>query len=120
MSEPIRLQKFLSQAGVAARRKAEVLILAGRVKVNHKVVTELGTKVRPGRDQVEVDGQSVARASKLYYYLLNKPKGCVTTLSDPEGRPTVMNYLPEDLASKVRPVGRLDFYTEGVLLFTND
>jgi 23S rRNA pseudouridine2605 synthase len=120
MSEPVRLQKLLSQAGIAARRKGEVLITEGRVKVNGKVVTVLGTKVNPARDRVEVDGVPVKTARKLHYILLNKPKGCVTTVSDPEGRPTVMDYLPKDLPVKVRPVGRLDFYTEGVLLLTND
>jgi 23S rRNA pseudouridine2605 synthase len=120
MSEPIRLQKFLSQAGVAARRKAEVLISEGRVKVNNKVVTVLGTKVHPDRDRVEVDGQKVKGGNKLLYYLLNKPRGCVSTVSDPQGRKTVMDYLPPHLPVRVRPVGRLDYHTEGVLILTND
>jgi 23S rRNA pseudouridine2605 synthase len=119
VSEPIRLQKFLSQAGVAARRKAEVLITEGRVKVNGKVVTMLGTKVHPA-DRVEVDGQRVKNANKLMYFLLNKPKACISTVSDPQGRKTVMDYLPPNLPVRVRPVGRLDYHTEGVLILTND
>jgi 23S rRNA pseudouridine2605 synthase len=114
----MRLQRFLSQAGVAARRKAEELITAGRVRVNGVVVDRLGSKVDPATDRVQVDGQPVAR-EELFYVLLNKPKGCLTTLYDPAGRPTVMDYLP-NLPVKVAPVGRLDFNTEGVLLLTND
>ncbi len=114
----LRLQRFLSQAGVAARRKSELLITAGRVRVNGKVVTELGTKVDALRDHVEVDGKRV-EAQRKYYYLLNKPKGFVTTVSDPQGRPTVMDLVPA-LPVQIRPVGRLDYYTEGVLLLTND
>jgi 23S rRNA pseudouridine2605 synthase len=121
MSEPIRLQKFLSMAGVAARRKAEVLISAGHVKVNGKVVTVLGTKVRPDNDRVEVDGKRIKGGSpKLLYFLLNKPKACISTVSDPQGRKTVMDYLPPNLPVRVRPVGRLDYHTEGVLILTND
>ncbi len=120
MSEPIRLQKFLSQAGVAARRKAEVLITEGRVKVNGKVVTVLGTKVQPAKDRVSVDGKPVKSVNKVFYILLNKPKGCISTMSDPQGRKTVMDFLPPNLPVRVRPVGRLDYYTEGVLLLTND
>ena len=115
----IRLQRYLSQAGVAARRKAEQLILAGRVRVNGRVVRELGTRVDPGRDVVDVDGVR-ATAQGNVYLVLNKPKGTVSTVSDPQGRPTVMELLPEGLPAGVRPIGRLDFYTEGVLLFTND
>jgi pseudouridine synthase len=118
MSEAVRLQKYISQSGVASRRSAEKLITAGRVRVNGKVVTELGTKVSPG-DKVDVEGHRVA-PQQLVYVVLNKPKGCVSTLSDPEGRPTVMELLPRNLPAHVKPVGRLDFYTEGVLLFTND
>jgi 23S rRNA pseudouridine2605 synthase len=120
MSAPIRLQKFLSQAGIAARRKGEELIVAGRVTVNNKVVTVLGTKVDPDRDRISVDGKPVKPQSRLMYYMLNKPKGCVTTMSDPQGRPTVMDYVPKDLPVTLRPIGRLDFYTEGVLVLTND
>ncbi len=116
---PVRLQRFLSQSGVCARRKAEWLITAGKVTVNNRVVTELGTKVDPERDHVMVEGKRVSR-EKHVYLLLNKPKGCVTTVSDPEGRATVMELVPKDVHAKVAPVGRLDFYTEGVLLLTND
>src|SRR6267154_419537 len=118
MGTPVRLQRYLAAAGVAARRKAEDLIVAGRVKVNGKVVTVLGTKVDPDSDQVLVDGEAVV-ALDHFYVLFNKPKGCITAVTDDRGRPTVMDYLP-NLPVPVKPVGRLDFYTEGVLLLTND
>ncbi|HET9990649.1 MAG TPA: pseudouridine synthase, partial [Kofleriaceae bacterium] len=118
MSEAVRLQRFLATAGVAARRKAEDMITAGRVTVNGKVVTVLGTKIDPDNDSVTVDGESVYPLDK-FYVLLNKPKGCITAVTDDRGRPTVMDYLP-NLPVPVKPVGRLDFYTEGVLLLTND
>ncbi|MEO6953879.1 MAG: pseudouridine synthase, partial [Polyangia bacterium] len=101
---------------MAARRKAEVLITEGRVRVNGKVA-ELGSRVEP-KDRVEVDGKLVIVERKRYL-VLNKPRGCVSTLDDPEGRPTVMDLLPKD-GPRIYPVGRLDFNTEGVLLFTND
>src|SRR5882724_8077311 len=118
MSETVRLQRYLATAGVAARRKAEDLITAGRVQVNGKVVTVLGTKIDPDHDAVEVDGEAVV-ALDHFYVLFNKPKGCITAVTDDRGRPTVMDYLP-NLPVPVKPVGRLDFYTEGVLLLTND
>ncbi|MGE3766214.1 MAG: pseudouridine synthase, partial [Kofleriaceae bacterium] len=118
MSEPVRLQRYLASAGVAARRKAEDLITAGRVKVNGKVVTVLGTKINPDADQILVDDQAVVALDK-FYVLFNKPKGCITAVTDDRGRPTVMDYLP-NLPVPVKPVGRLDFYSEGVLLLTND
>jgi pseudouridine synthase len=114
----MRLQRYLASAGVAARRKAEELITAGRVKVNGQVVRVLGTKVDPDRDDVTVDGEAVVALDKLYI-ALNKPKGCITAVSDDRGRPTVMEYLP-NLPVPVKPVGRLDFYSEGLLLLTND
>lgn len=114
----IRLQRFIAQAGIAARRKAEMLIVAGRVKVNGKVVTELGTQIDPTRDMVSVDGEGLHKEEQVYI-LFNKPKGCITSLQDDEGRLTVMDYLP-NLPARVAPVGRLDYYTEGVLLLTND
>src|SRR5262245_24871604 len=114
----MRLQRYLSQAGVASRRHAEQLIVDGRVKVNGRVVTELWTKIDPAEDTVEVNGKR-AIAEEHVYVLLNKPKGTVTTVSDPQGRKTVMELLPP-LPAHVVPVGRLDFYTEGVLLLTND
>ncbi len=115
----VRLQRHLAQSGIASRRKAEQMIRAGQVKVNGRVVTELGTKVDPARDQVEVGGR-VAVALDHAYYLLNKPKGYVTTVSDPQGRKTVMQLLPQQTPKGVVPVGRLDYYTEGVLVLTND
>lgn len=114
----IRLQRYLSQCGVASRRKAEELILDGRVRVNGAVVDELGAKVDPATARVTVDGKGV-HPQELMYILLNKPKGCVSTVSDPEGRRTVMEYVPR-LPVQVAPVGRLDFNSEGVLLLTND
>lgn len=118
MTTPVRLQRYLAAAGVAARRKAEDLITAGRVTVNGEVVTTLGTKVDPDHDQVTVDGEAVVPLD-YFYVLFNKPKGCITAVSDDRGRVTVMDYLP-NLPVPVKPVGRLDFYTEGVLLLTND
>ena len=118
MSTPVRLQRYLAAAGVAARRKAEELITAGRVTVNGEVVTVLGTKVDPQNDAVAVDGEAVA-ALDHFYVLFNKPKGCITAVTDDRGRPTVMDYLP-NVPVPVKPVGRLDFYSEGVLLLTND
>jgi pseudouridine synthase len=115
----VRLQRYLAQAGVASRRHAEELIVQGHVRVNGKPVRELGTKVRVGKDSVDVKGVRVQPEEKVYL-VLNKPKGFVTTVSDPQGRQTVMELLPRDLPARVVPVGRLDFYTEGVLLFTND
>lgn len=113
-----RLQKVISQAGLASRREAEKLITAGQVKVNGKVVTELGTKVDMRWDKVEVNGQRL-KGEKTVYILLNKPKGTITTLSDPKGRKTVAD-LVADIPERIYPVGRLDYNTEGVLLFTND
>ena len=114
----IRLQRLIASAGIAARRKAEELILAGRVTVDGVVVRELGTKVDPVAANVQVDGQPVA-AQDHFYILFNKPKACITAVSDDRGRVTVMDYLP-NLPVQVAPVGRLDFYSEGVLLLTND
>jgi 23S rRNA pseudouridine2605 synthase len=114
-----RLQKILSHAGVASRRKAEELIVEGRVTVNGKVVTELGSKADLEQDHIKVDGH-LLRAPKRYTYIaLNKPKGCVTTTSDPEGRETVL-HLMRGVKERVFPVGRLDYASEGLLLMTND
>ncbi|HEV7555543.1 MAG TPA: pseudouridine synthase, partial [Kofleriaceae bacterium] len=118
MGEPIRLQRFLAAGGVAARRKAEDMITAGRVTVNGVVVRELGTKVDPDNDDVLLDGEAVVVLDR-FYVVFNKPKGCITSVTDDRGRPTVMDYLP-NLPVPVKPVGRLDFYSEGVLLLTND
>ena len=114
-----RLQKILAQAGVASRRKAEELIEQGRVQVNGKVVTELGTKADAGRDHIRVDGKLLQGAERLRYFVLNKPKGFVTTVKDPEGRPTVMQFF-DKMRERLYPVGRLDYMSEGLLLVTND
>jgi 23S rRNA pseudouridine2605 synthase len=114
-----RLQKYLAGAGITSRRKAEALITAGRVKVNEKVVTELGTKIDPGKDLVTVDGGLVEAPEQKTYLMLYKPSGCVTTASDPEGRPTANEYL-SGVRNRVFAVGRLDYDAEGALLFTDD
>ena len=114
-----RLQKILSQAGVASRRKAEELIVAGRVTVNGTSITELGSKANIERDHIKVDGRLLHAPKRQVYIALNKPKGCVTTVSDPEGRPTVMHLL-RGVKERVFPVGRLDYHSEGLLLLTND
>lgn len=116
--ESMRLQKYLAHAGVASRRASEKLILSGRVSVNGQVVTELGTKVIPGQDVVQVDGKIVTLATQKVYYLLNKPVGYVTTAKDPQGRPTVLDLIPSP--ERIYPVGRLDYDSEGLLLLTND
>ncbi|HMK30611.1 MAG TPA: pseudouridine synthase [Terriglobales bacterium] len=114
-----RLQKIIAAAGVASRRHAEQLIQAGQVSVNGKVVTELGTKADPERDQIRVAGKTL-RASQAHVYLLvNKPKGYVTTVSDPEGRPTIMDLL-HGVNARVYPIGRLDYLSEGLVLMSND
>lgn len=115
----VRLQKFLAQAGVASRREAERIILAGRVKVNEKTVTELGTKTDPEIDVIELDGRKLFLSEKKVYYILNKPTGYVTTMKDPGGRPTVAD-LTSHIKERVYPAGRLDFDTSGLLLITND
>jgi 23S rRNA pseudouridine2605 synthase len=114
-----RLQKIMAQAGVASRRAAEKLIEEGRVQVNGKVVTELGTKADGGRDHIRVDGKLLHGAERLRYFVLNKPRGFVTTVKDPEGRPTVMQFF-EKMRERLYPVGRLDYLSEGLLLVTND
>lgn len=111
-----RLQKAIAQAGICSRRKAEELILAGKVKVNGKVVTTLGTQV-DADDKISVNGNTISKEEKVYY-ILNKPKGCVTTAKDDKGRTTVMDYVPA--SPRVFPIGRLDYDTSGVLLLTND
>jgi 23S rRNA pseudouridine2605 synthase len=114
-----RLQKIIAAAGVASRRKAEELITAGHVQVNGKVVTELGSKADPESDHVRVNGKLLQGAQRHTYLLLNKPKGYVTTMSDPEKRPTVMDLM-RGVKGRVYPVGRLDYASEGLLLLTND
>jgi 23S rRNA pseudouridine2605 synthase len=114
-----RLQKIISAAGVASRRKAEELITEGRVTVNGVTITELGSKADIERDHIKVDG-SLLRAPKSFTYIaLYKPRNCVTTVHDPQGRPTVMDLL-KGVRERVYPVGRLDYASEGLLLITND
>jgi 23S rRNA pseudouridine2605 synthase len=114
-----RLQKILSAAGISSRRAAEDIILEGRVRVNGKVVTELGAKADPDKDHVKVDGKLINPKQPKAYIMLNKPAGFVTTMSDPEGRPIVAHLL-KGVKVRVYPVGRLDYDTEGLLLLTND
>lgn len=114
-----RLQKVMAQAGVASRRASEEIIKSGRVSVNGKIVKELGTKVSK-KDIILVDGKPIIKENKVYY-VLNKPTGYMTTLSDDLGRRTVMDlFNKEDLENRIYPIGRLDYDTSGVLLFTND
>src|SRR5438132_14409539 len=112
-----RLQKILSQAGIASRRASEQLMLEGRVAVNGVTVRELGTKADPARDDIRVDGRRVKIAERRRYLLLNKPRGYVTTRSDPQRRPTVIDLL-RGVHDYVYPVGRLDFESDGLLLLT--
>ncbi|NGZ74218.1 pseudouridine synthase [Saccharibacillus alkalitolerans] len=113
-----RLQKILAQAGVASRRKCEELILAGKVEVNGEVVTALGTKADPDTDEITVSGRAI-KAQKKLYLMLNKPKGVITSATDPEGRKVVTDYI-KGIKERVYPVGRLDYDSEGLLLLTND
>ncbi len=119
MNTPLRLQKYIAQCGIASRRKAEELIAAGRVAVDGVIVTEMGTQVLPGKNRVTFDGQPVEAREQLVYFLLNKPKGYVTTLSDPQGRPIVTSLI-KTCRARLFPVGRLDLDTEGALILTND
>jgi len=114
-----RLQKLLAHAGIASRRKAEQMILEGQVTVNGKIVTELGTKADLAHDHVKVNGKLLRASEKLVYIALHKPKNCVTTVDDPQGRETVMDLVP-GIKERVYPVGRLDYHSEGLLLLTND
>jgi 23S rRNA pseudouridine2605 synthase len=114
-----RLQKIIAAAGIASRRKAEQLIISGLVSVNGQTVTELGTKADPERDHIKVNGKLLKGPEQHIYLLLNKPKGYVTTVTDPEGRPTVLD-LVRGIGARVYPVGRLDYLSEGLLLLTND
>jgi 23S rRNA pseudouridine2605 synthase len=114
-----RLQKIIASAGIASRRKAEQFIAGGLVSVNGQVVTELGSKADPEHDHIRVNGKLLHGAERHVYLLMNKPRGYVTTLSDPEHRPTVMDLL-HGVGARVYPVGRLDYASEGLLLLTND
>ena len=116
--EQIRLQKFLANSGICSRRKAEEYILAGKVKVNGKIITELGTKVNPAKDEVTFEGKVVKNVEDKIYILLNKPIGYVTTAKDQFNRETVLDLI--NIKEKVVPVGRLDMYTSGALILSND
>jgi 23S rRNA pseudouridine2605 synthase len=116
--DAIRLNKYLSNAGVCSRREADVLIQTGVVTVNGQIITELGYKIKPG-DVVQYDGETINAETKRYV-LLNKPKGFITTMDDPRGRKTVMTLVSKACRERVYPVGRLDRETTGLLLFTND
>ena len=118
MEEKIRLQKYLAEAGVASRRKCEEYILQGRVKVNNEIVTELGSKITPNKDIVYFDNKKIENDEKLVYILLNKPIGYVTTTKDQFNRDTVLNLVK--VKQRIVPVGRLDMYTSGALLLSND
>jgi 23S rRNA pseudouridine2605 synthase len=114
-----RLQKIIAASGVASRRKAEELIAAHRVALNGEVVTELGTKADPDHDKISIDGAPIPGREPFLHFALYKPKGYVTTVSDPQGRPTVMDLM-RGVSERVYPVGRLDYASEGLLLMTND
>ena len=114
-----RLQKIIAEAGITSRRKAEELIVEGRVSVNGQIVSELGSKADPARDRITVNGKLLSRSRRRLYLLLNKPPGYVSTVSDPQHRPTVIS-LVRDIKARVYPVGRLDFHSSGLLLLTND
>lgn len=114
----VRLNRFIASAGIASRRKADILIREGRVRVNNKVVVEMGVQVNPSKDRVFVDGKQISILDERVYIVFNKPKDCITTMSDERGRTTVMDYVK--LKTRVFPIGRLDRNTTGVLLLTND
>ena len=120
MGEIVRLQKYIAMCGKASRRSAEEMIEKGRVKVNGESVRELGTKVEIGADTVMLDGRIIKPEIKKYYIMLNKPVGYVSTVDDQFDRPTVIDLISEEIKSRVVPVGRLDYDTEGLLLLTND
>jgi len=114
-----RLQKIIAAAGITSRRKAEELITSGRVAVNGQTITQLGAKADPTRDHIRVDGKLLREPERHVYFLVNKPRGYVTSISDPEGRPTIME-LVRGISARVYPVGRLDYASEGLVLLTND
>jgi len=117
--QPERLQKIIAHAGVASRREAEAMIRTGRVTVNGRVVTELGTKATADRDHIKVDGKLISQAEPHRYILLYKPKEVMTTVADPQGRRTVIELI-RGVRERIYPVGRLDFHSEGLILLTND
>jgi pseudouridine synthase len=115
----IRLQKYLSHCGIASRRKCEELISQGRVEVDGQVIREQGIKINPAKNTIKVNGKIVVPSQKKVYIMVNKPKGYITSVVDPFGRPTVLD-LVKGIKERIVPVGRLDFNTEGLLLLTND
>lgn len=119
MNSSIRLQKYIAQCGIASRRKAEEFISAGRVAIDGVITREMGIQVIPGKNTITFDGKKIEAEEELVYYLLNKPKGYVTTLADPQGRPIVTTLIKTSKA-RLFPVGRLDLDTEGALILTND
>jgi len=119
IDKKIRIQKYIASSGIMSRRHAEEAVTEGRVKLNGRVVEEMGVRVLPGFDRVEVDGQIIKPRDEKIVVIFNKPKNVITSKKDPEGRPTVMEYFPEDL-QHLNPVGRLDFETEGLIVFTNN
>lgn len=120
MGEIVRLQKYIAMSGAASRRAAEQMITEGRVKVNGELVRELGTKVEIGADRVVLDNSEIKPEIKKYYIMLNKPVGYVSTVNDQFDRPTVIDLINGEIKTRVFPVGRLDYDTEGLLLLTND
>ena len=118
MNSEERLQKIIAAAGLASRRQAEILIQQGRVTVNGKIVTQLGAKADPGRDHVKVDGKLIHESARKVYILLNKPRGVICSVADPQGRAKVTDLV--NVRTKIFPVGRLDYNTEGLIVLTND
>jgi len=114
-----RLQKIISRAGIASRRKAEELIIDGRVKVNNEIITELGSKADITKDRIAIDNEAISGPENKVYLLLNKPSGYICSRTDPENRPTVLDLF-ENIDERIFPVGRLDYDTEGLLVLTND
>ncbi len=120
MGEIVRLQKYIAMSGAASRRAAETMITEGRVRVNGEKVTEQGIKVEIGCDKVTLDNKPLEIKNKNYYIMLNKPAGYVSTVTDQFDRPTVVDLVKKDIDTRIFPVGRLDYETEGLLLMTND
>lgn len=116
---PVRLQAYLARCGIASRRTSEAIILSGRVRVNGRTITELGTKAYPG-DQVELDGKLLAPEERKLYLALHKPEGYICSSADPQGRPLAKSLLPQSVTERVYNVGRLDLRSSGLILFTND
>jgi len=117
--DKVRIQKIIASAGLASRRAADKMVLEGRVKLNGIVVTEPGVKADPHKDKIEVDGKTLSKTEDKTYYMLNKPTGYITTLSDPQGRKTVKDLMG-GINQRLYPVGRLDYDTSGLLILTND